>query len=135
MRRLTLWIGSRTVYDISRTLELPPAISFCQSGEIISYEGEGLLVDPDLRAAYDARARVIFLVQPWDGGETRAQSVLLHELVHDVQSLNAIFPCPQAMEWEAYQLQAAWLEEQGVAHGFNWFSIYLLSRCPSDHHP
>jgi len=38
-------------------------------------------------------------------------------------------------EWEAYKLQEAWLAEQGLASGFDWPQIFLLSRCPWDVHP
>jgi len=55
--------------------------------------------------------------------------------VHDLQVQNGSWDCPQQMEWQAYQLQQDWLAGQGVDAGFNWFTIYLASRCPASIHP
>ncbi|WP_317624141.1 DUF6647 family protein [Rhodalgimonas zhirmunskyi] len=128
------FLEHETDYDIAPLRATPPDIAFCAQGEKIFYEGRDMIVDTDLRAAYDSRARRIFLVLPWTAKNGRALSTLLHELVHDAQ-MQAEWPCPQAMEWEAYQLQARWLESQGIAHGFDWFAIWRLSRCPSTVHP
>lgn len=61
--------------------------------------------------------------------------MLLHDLVHFVQFLNRGYECPQAADWEAYQLQAQWLEARGVEPGFDWLHVYFMSRCPHDVHP
>ena len=132
---LTHWIGENTNYDISRTLQEPPRVSFCKTGEAIVYEGDEMIVDPRLKAAYDLSERRIFLVLPWDAGDPRDASALLHELIHDIQLLNRDWPCLGAPEWEAYKLQAAWLREQGVESDFDWLHIYMRARCPRDIHP
>ena len=129
------WIADNTDYDVAETRASPPRISFCSPGDTLSYEGATVLVDPDLRAAYDARARQIHLVRPWDPTDPFAQSVLLHELIHDVQLLNRTWPCLQAPEWQAYKLQDSWLRARGIEHGFDWFAIFVLARCPRDPHP
>jgi hypothetical protein len=94
-----------------------------------------MAAEPGIRALYDGTWRRIYLVEPWSAELIADQARLLHELIHDVQFLNAEWLCPQEPEWEAYRLTADWLEEHGVVPDFDWFEVYLLSRCPSDHHP
>ncbi len=135
VERLIRWIGAETDYDIAATLAEPPAIQYCHTGEIIAYEGREVLIDETLRAAYDVTARRIYLVLPWDADAVFDRSVLLHELVHDIQLRNRDWPCTGAPEWEAYKLQEKWLLPQGVEHDFDWLHIYFQSRCPRDIHP
>jgi hypothetical protein len=124
------WIARNTDYDVSLTYRSPPAISLCEAGATIIYEGADLIVDPALRAAYDLRARRIHLVAPWSPENTFDVSVLLHELIHDVQLANRGWDCIGAPEFEAYWLQDKWLAERGIRPGFDWAAIWMLSRCP-----
>ncbi len=132
---LTGWIALHTGYDVSVTYRDPPLITFCDIGDTVTYEGREILVDEALRAAYDARDRHIHIVLPWTADDAFDRSVLLHELIHDVQLRNRDWECIGAPEWEAYKLQDMWLREHGVVHDFNWLVIYMLSRCPRDIHP
>ena len=128
------WIGAHADYDVERVRGDPPNIESCASGDIIHLSGNEVLVDGELLAAYDPLRRVIYLVDPWDPKAVVDQSRLLHELVHDVQSLNRAWTCPREQEWEAYKLQEAWLKEHGIDPHFNWAQILILSRCrPSVH--
>ncbi|WP_137700156.1 DUF6647 family protein [Marimonas lutisalis] len=129
------WIGANSPYDVRALHAAPPSVSFCRTGQEITYEGQDLIVDELLRAAYDARANRIYLVLPWHEDDPRDRSALLHELVHAAQMGAADWPCVQAMEWDAYQLQAEWLRQQGIDPGFNWFDIYMRAQCPKDIHP
>lgn len=129
------WIGAEGLYDVARLRADPPAISFCRAGTVIAYEGHELIVDPDLNAAYDARANLIYLVEPWHATDPFDRSVLLHELVHAAQIGARDWPCVQAMEWDAYRLQEAWLRLQGIDPGFDWFAIWMRARCPDGIHP
>lgn len=129
------WVELNTQYDVSQTMSDPPVVDFCKVGELIEYEDRQVIVDTHLNAAYDSQRRRINIVGQWSPDNIRDQSILLHELVHDVQLQNREWYCLQQPEWEAYQLQDAWLQEQGVDSGFDWLYIYFLSRCPRDHHP
>lgn len=129
------WVELNTQYDVSQTRSDPPVVNFCMVGELIKYEGRQIIVDTHLNAAYDSQRRRISIVGQWSPDNIRDQSILLHELVHDVQLLNREWYCLQQPEWEAYKLQDAWLQEHGVDSGFDWLYIYFLSRCPRDHHP
>ena len=132
---LLAWIGGNSGYGIPPA-ELPPLeVSFCLPGSVVPYEGAELLVQPDLRGVYDLQAGRIYLVLPWSATSPRDVSVLLHELIHHVQFASRSWPCPQAAEWEAYRLQAQWLEAQELEPGFDWFQIWRLSRCPGSVHP
>ena len=135
IRDLVKWIGDHTEYDISKTLMDPPSVSLCDHGTEIYYEGEMIIVDPMLRAAYDLKNRDIYLVKPWETSSAGDLSTLLHELIHDVQYLNRKWSCKEEPEWEAYKLQEAWLAERGIPSEFNWIQIFFLSRCPRDIHP
>ena len=127
------WIADHLDYDMSRLKPAPPTIRFCVVGETIHYEGRDLLVEDNLRAAYDRSARVIQLVAPWDADKLEDQSVLLHELIHDVQLQSRTWDCPQQPEYEAYQMQAEWLQEHGLAVPFDLAQIFIRSRCPRPH--
>lgn len=129
------WIAIHTSYDVSVTYRNPPTITFCEVGDTVEYEDRNILIDETLRAAYDAQDRHIHIVLPWSGDEIYDRSVLLHELIHDVQLQNREWECIGAPEWEAYHLQDKWLREHGIYHDFDWLVIYMLSRCPTDVHP
>jgi hypothetical protein len=129
------WIGARTDYDVSRALDRPPRVLFAEEGTRIAYEGRELDIGPTLSATYDAYSREIHLKCPWSAADRHDVSTLLHELVHDVQYYNRLWPCPRDAEWEAYHLQAAWLEEHGEQPEFNWLQAVLLSGCRGDVHP
>lgn len=50
----------------------------------------------------------------WDPESLRAQSYLVHEMVHHAQTLaGRTYPCHDAKEREAYMLQNKWLVEHG----------------------
>lgn len=127
---LTAWIAMHTMYDVSELHHAPPEISFCSVGDWIDYEEGGLRVEPELRAAYDHPSNTVHLVLPWSADNPYDRSVLLHELVHDVQLANREWPCVGAPELEAYMLQAEYLGAYGIDPGFDWRSIFLLSLCP-----
>jgi hypothetical protein len=131
-REMIGWIAMNTSYDLVVTYGDPPTVSFCTVGEIITYEQSELLVDPILLAAFDREKRHIFLTHPWSPLNYFDQSVLLHELIHDVQLQNRDWDCTGAPELEAYRLQDKWLFEHNIMHRFDWAMITRLSRCPDD---
>ncbi|NNJ66639.1 MAG: hypothetical protein HKP54_01245 [Boseongicola sp.] len=126
------WIALKTEYDLTSVYRNPPEIVFCDVGDVVDYEAEGLLVDELLSATYDLSRRRITLVQPWTAEDPYDLSVLLHEVIHAVQLDNRDWPCIGAPEWEAYNLQALWLAEHGVLPVFDWDFVFTLSQCPPD---
>lgn len=135
IKDLVAWIKSSTEYDVTRTLNNLPSLSFANSGEVISYEGKSLVVNEDVRALYNSQTRVIYLIRPWSELQVTDVSSLLHELIHDVQFLNRRWSCSNKAEWEAYKLQAKWLDEQQLKVKFNWVQIAFLSQCFHSGHP
>lgn len=135
IRELIAWIGRNSDYDVSHSLNDPPDVSFCATGDIIEYEGEDVIVDEHLKAAYDLKAHRIFLVSPWRISDAMDVSGLLHELFHEVQFRSRDWACIQEPEWEAYKLQEKWLREQGFEPEFDWLRIRLISKCFRDIHP
>ncbi|SMX22988.1 DUF6647 family protein [Boseongicola aestuarii] len=126
------WIALKTDYDLSSVYHDPPEIVFCEVGDVVDYETDGLLVDELLAAAYDLSRRRINLVRPWAADDPYDLSVLLHEVIHAVQLDNRKWPCLGAPEWEAYALQSLWLAEHGIVPDFDWDFIYMISLCPTD---
>jgi hypothetical protein len=127
---LVSWIARNTIYDLRHTYAHPPTLSFCDVGDIVAYEDDDLYVDESLLAVFDAKARHIYLKQPWTPLRLFDQSILLHELIHDVQTQSHDWACVGAPEPEAYRLQQKWLIEHGIDTPFDWDAIKRLSRCP-----
>ena len=124
------WLALHTAFDLMQAYQSPPRIAFCAVGEIVDYEEKRLLVEKGLRAAFDHTNRRIYLVHPWSWDDPFDLSVLLHEMIHDIQLYSRDWSCKQAPEFEAYLLQDMWLREQGIIHPFNWIAILEFSRCP-----
>jgi hypothetical protein len=135
VRTFVIWIGKRTSYDVSAVLETPPTIHIAAENTRIAYEGRLIDLGPTLAATYDAYSREIYLKCPWNPADPHDMSTLLHEVIHDVQYTNRISACPREAEWEAYRLQAEWLEEQGLEPQRNWLQAVLSSGCLRDVHP
>lgn len=123
------WIAVSTDYDVRSTYDAPPTISFCDIGDIVEYEGKSLLVEKELQAAIDFSRRHIYLVMPWNEANLFDLSVLLHELIHDVQLANRGWECIGEPEWEAYRLQDLWLRQHGILWDFDWPAIAEISNC------
>jgi hypothetical protein len=66
---------------------------------------------PDVIALYEEEAATIHLPEGWTGRTPAEMSMLVHELVHHLQSLGKIaYDCPEAREALAYRAQDRWLE-------------------------
>ncbi len=126
------WIAIHTSYDLLQAYQSPPTLSFCAVGEIVDYEGNGLLVEEGLWATFDHTNRHIYLVRPWSLFNVFDQSTLLHEMIHDIQLSNREWDCLGAPELEAYLLQDKWLQEHGIYHQFNWPAIIRMSQCTGE---
>ncbi len=68
----------------------------------------------DTLAVYDEATRTIYLPEGWRGASPAEVSVLVHEMVHHLQSLARVkFECPQEREKIAYMAQDRWLGLSG----------------------
>ena len=71
---------------------------------------------PQVVALYSDIERTIYLAKGWQGHTPAELSVLVHELVHHMQSTAGIkYPCPQEREKLAYKAQDKWLHLFGVS--------------------
>ena len=133
---LLIWIQNHSTYDILLTLRDPPTVMLRQYGEVISYEGQELVIHKALLGAYDKQANIIILTTPWSDSNTYNVSTLLHELIHFVQSNAKEWDCWGKAELEAYKLQEAYLIEHNETAQFNWVKILMSSDCKRrDIHP
>jgi hypothetical protein len=68
----------------------------------------------------------------WDPESLRAESYIVHELVHHAQLLSGrSYACHEAKEREAYTLQNQWLAEHGEDPIVTESWIERMSACPS----
>jgi hypothetical protein len=66
---------------------------------------------PEVIAVYDTRSRTIVLPAGWTGGTPADLSVLVHEMVHHLQTeAGRRFACPREREQAAFAAQERWLE-------------------------
>jgi hypothetical protein len=126
------WLGA--TYDLPRAPL--PAIRFSSSAAMGAlYRG----VEADAAAAggravvalYDRQARTIHLPQGWTGASVAEISMLVHEMVHHLQQAAGHRPaCPAQGEALAYEAQARWLAEFGVAEpAVDPLFVKLLAVC------
>jgi hypothetical protein len=90
--------------------------------------------DRDTVAVYSDSTRTIYLAENWTGGTPAELSVLVHEMVHHLQSLAGLkYECPQAREKLAYTAQERWLALFGhdLAQDFelDGFSLLAKTKC------
>lgn len=126
------WIALHTGLSVGP----PPHIEFVTPTTMTERAfGPGIAPSPLLRALYSQPTRIVYLRQEWDATSLRDRSELVHELVHHFQNIHKLqFRCAAEREKLAYDLQLAWLREQGVADPYelleiNHFFVVMLSVC------
>ncbi len=120
------WLDAHSKWD-RRTPA--PRVRLVSQSEAAARRGTASHIQPGrLRGLYDGARQEILLVEPWDPGNARDVSTLLHELVHHRQAAHD-WNCPAAQERPAYRLQDAWLAERGMQADVNWLAVILDSGC------
>ncbi len=126
------WIALHTGLSVGP----PPHIEFVTPAMMTERAlGPGIAPSPLLRALYSQRTRTVYLRREWDVTNLRDQSELVHELAHHFQNIHELkFGCAAEREKLAYDLQFAWLREQGVADPhelleINQFFVVMISVC------
>jgi len=77
---------------------------------IVDNQATPLSLGRDLLAVYDKASRTMYLREGWTGATPAEISVLVHEMVHHLQSEAGLaYPCPAASEKLAYEAQEKWL--------------------------
>ena len=77
-------------------------------------QSEAKTLLPDIVALYNDARGTIYLSEDWTGESEAQMSVLVHEMVHHLQSVAGLkYNCPGEREKLAYQAQSAWLNRSG----------------------
>lgn len=85
-----------------------------------------------LEAVYDHSDKTILISSKIDLKSKYAHSVILHELVHFIQyqhMLDKKVNCPNALELDAYNLQAHYMDYHQIPKNFDQATIALRSMC------
>jgi hypothetical protein len=96
-------------------IEVRAAISFVPAARMASIRFRDVPSDrwpgeSEIVAVYDTEARTVYLPEDWTGRTPAELSVLVHELVHHVQSVGGIVhECLEASEKTAYVAQERFL--------------------------
>lgn len=104
-----LWLAAN--FDLAVSAE-PPALVTVPDAELVAMRyGAGTAVRPgEVVAVYDDSGRTIYLSDNWTGSTPAELSVLVHEMVHHLQSASDMrFACPAEREVVAFRAQEAWL--------------------------
>ncbi len=132
---LMVWISSVSGLPLS---EDTPEITRVEPAEIARLANGPGVADPDVEsgylALYHAGSGTVLLRSDWDRQSLRDRSILVHELVHHLQAAaGRDYVCRGAMEREAYDIQAAWLEARGAelleVMNMNGLFLYAVTRC------
>jgi hypothetical protein len=88
----------------------------------------------NLHAFYFESGQTIFLDEEWRPQSIADVSVLVHEVVHHLQSRAGLnYRCPAAREKLAYQAQSKWLELHGLSleseFGLDGMTVLVRSNC------
>jgi len=143
MTAIALWISFN--FGLPPPHDLP-RVEFASVSKIVAlrYEGHGdaAQVSPhtldeakaDTLAIYRADTQTIYLREDWTGKTPGELSILVHEIVHHLQTVQGIkFACPQEREELAYKAQEQWLGLFGRSlqsdFGLDPFSVLFKSKC------
>ena len=137
-----MWVSAN--FDLAASSERPRVV-FAPAAKIVALRYGGLAVPPSEIAAasqgqrptvavYEAPTRTIYLPEGWSPNSAADVSVLVHEVVHHLQTVGGVkFDCPQQREKLAYQAQNRWLEQFGrdLARAFEVdpFTVLVASSC------
>jgi uncharacterized protein DUF6647 len=139
---IVLWLS--TTFNLPATFE-NPRIEFISATKMTSlfsksigqHEQVAMVTNqsqPDVVSLYDHHAKTIYLLDGWNGKTPAELSILVHEMVHHLQTVGGLkFACPQEREELAYKAQERWLELFGhnLEQDFQLdpFSILVKSKC------
>jgi hypothetical protein len=132
---------------LSKNFDLPahfghPTIKFVPAQAVVAIRYAALLNDPtkaaavqgDVVSVYNTETHTIYMRDDWKGATPAEVSVLVHEMVHHLQTLARLkFGCPEEREQMAFQAQQRWLSafDTDLEREFDLdaFSLLVKSRC------
>lgn len=131
---LMVWISANTNYEFYREAPNVTYVSYetlhhMQFGDKVPFDKNKPIVD----ALYVFEQETIYLPLGFKPDSPTQLAVLVHELVHHIQTLSERkWPCPAAMELEAYSIQEKFLRSMGLEladMGTNWLFVAMVSMC------
>ncbi|WP_211217817.1 DUF6647 family protein [Fodinicurvata sediminis] len=130
---ITLWLAAN--FELPSSPE-PPALVTVPASVLVEirYGSAGSVSPGDVMALYDDTSRTIYLTEGWTGSTPAQLSILVHEMVHHLQSSSDMrFACPGERELLAYRAQGAWLELFGLnletAFGIDPATLLVATVC------
>jgi hypothetical protein len=150
---LLLWISQNSNFDYHPDMGLPNVEQVTQQELAYIYVGDedsvgnknnaqGFLSEEayqslaaGLEAVYAADKNTIYLGEKIDIQTDYGRSVLVHELIHFLQNIHqhhAQVTCGNALEKDAYFIQADYMQEHNIAPPFTRFTVMMRSLCEKD---
>jgi hypothetical protein len=138
MATISIWLTEQ--FDLPATVS-QPQVELVPVSTIVALRGRpfGNLQTPTadestVLALYEDSVQTIYLPEGWIGVSPAEQSVLVHEMVHHLQSRgNLRYDCPQAREKLALAAQDRWLHrfESSLAKefGIDPFTLFVRTSC------
>ena len=141
---LLLWINQHTQFDYDANNGLPVIAAADQMTLAALIIDDKVKVDRDrhtvsfqnfanqLEAVFDHHQNRILLSSRIDWDSPYGRSVIVHELVHFIQYQQGMqdrVECLNALERDAYEVQALYMEAYGVAKNFDKLTVALRSMC------
>jgi hypothetical protein len=139
---IVLWLSLN--FDLPAVYD-PPKVEFVNIEQIAAKQYPGLVKpnsaisgakkdDFSVVAFYDMPQRTIYLPDGWTGKTPAESSVLVHEMVHHLQSLAGLkYSCAQERERLAYEAQEKWLGQMGRSIHSEFeidpFTLLVITRC------
>jgi hypothetical protein len=134
----TGWVAADLGLPMPETL---PRVAFADEAtmRIIRASVEGIPAvattpEAEVLGMYDTSSGTIFLPLGWTGQSPAEMSILVHEIVHHLQTLSdERFGCPAEREKRAYEVQGRWLEAHGesleVSLGISPMFLLVATNC------
>jgi hypothetical protein len=147
---LLLWISQHSAFEYHPDMGLPIVQSVSQIelaelyvGKDSDEKAQGFLSDTakeaaykqlaaSLEAVYAADKNTIYLGTRIDPNSAYGRAVVVHELIHFLQKVNkheTKVACSNALEKDAYTIQAKYMKAHKLIPSFNEFTVLMRSIC------
>jgi len=141
---LLLWINQHTQFEYDANNGLPVLAAADQMTLAALIINDPATLDRDrhtasfqnfanqLEAVFDHHQNRILLSSKIDGNSPYGRSVIVHELIHFIQYQQGMpdrVMCLNALERDAYETQALYMDAHGVPMNFDKLTVALRSMC------
>jgi hypothetical protein len=128
---LVAWLSSGYGLPVP---EQTPRVVLSDPAALVAREQALASTGRQVLGAHDDRTSTIHLRRDWDRRDPIDVSILVHELVHNMQHAGRLrYDCPEAREALAYAAQADWLTAFGYdlesAFGIDALTLKLSTEC------